>query len=48
MTSYRQCDSYGNDILQRYHPNRQSYKKKKKCVTCVGTSKYGYNYFQYK
>ena len=35
MTSYRQCDSYGNDILQRYHPNRQSYTRKKRNVSLV-------------
>ena len=35
MTSYRQCDSYGNDILQRYHPYRQSYTRKKRNVSLV-------------
>ena len=35
MTSYRQCDSYGYDILQRYHPNRQSYTRRKRNVSLV-------------
>ena len=35
MTSYRQCDSYSNDILQRYHPYRQSYTRKKRNVSLV-------------
>ena len=35
MTSYRQCDSYGYEILQRYHPNRQSYTRRKRNVSLV-------------
>ena len=35
MTSCRQCDSYGYDILHWYHPNRQSYTRKKRNVSLV-------------